>query len=90
VLTGLATGVFFALDDSDLGTGPRAGLFSIGGAAVATGLTLSLRRPDPRPSQTNILYNGLLRELLARRNAEIERENAVRRAQVLLTVRPSR
>jgi hypothetical protein len=86
----VATGAFLALDDRDLGTGPRAGILSTGGAAVALGLTLSLRRPDPRPSQTNILYNRLLRELLARRNAEIERENAVRRSQVLLTVKPSR
>ncbi len=88
--TGLATGVFFALDKRELGTGPRAGMLSIGGAGVAIGLTLSLRRPDPRPSQTNMLYNRLLGELLARRNQEIERENAARRAQVLLTVRPSR
>jgi hypothetical protein len=88
--TGAAAAAFLALDDRDLGSGPRAGILSTGGAAVGLGLTLSLRRPDPRPSQTNILYNRLLRELLARRNEEIERQNAVRRSQVLLTVKPSR
>jgi hypothetical protein len=84
--SGLATGVFFALDDRDLGSGPRTGMLAIGGGAVGIGLGLSLRRPDPRPSPTNILYNRLLRELLARRNQEIARENADRRSQVLLTV----
>jgi hypothetical protein len=88
--TGAAVGVFFALDDRALGTGPRTGMLSIGGAAVAIGAGLSLRKPDPRPSQTNILYNRLLRDLLERRNAEIARENALRRTQVLLTVKPSR
>jgi hypothetical protein len=63
-------------------------VLSISGAALAVGLVLSLRKPDPRPSPTNILYNQLLRELLAQRNAEIVRENATRRAQVLLTITP--
>jgi hypothetical protein len=88
--TGLATGVFFALDDRDLGSGPRTGMLTVGGGAVAVGLGLSLRRPDPRPSQTNILYNRLLRDLLARRNQEIARENAERRSRVLLTVTANR
>jgi hypothetical protein len=88
--TGAAVGVFFALDDRALGAGPRTGMLSVGGAAVVLGTTLSLRRPDPRPSPTNLLYNRLLRELLARRNTEIQRENVVRRAQVLLTVKPAR
>lgn len=84
--TGLATGVFFALDNSEVGSGPRTAMWSIGGAAVTTGLLLSLRRPDPRPSPSNILYNRLLRELLVQRNAQIAQENATRRSQVLLTV----
>jgi hypothetical protein len=88
--TGLATGVFFALDERALGAGARTGMLSVGGAAVAVGLGVSLRRSEPRPSQTNILYNRLLRELLARRNVEIARDNAERRSQVLLTVVPSR
>lgn len=86
--TGLVAGAFVALDDGSLGTGPRAALASVGGATLAGGIVLSLRRPEPRPSPTNILYNGLLRDLLARRNAEIARENADRRSKVLLTVSP--
>lgn len=88
VFAGLASGAFFALDNRDLGTGPRTAMISVAGASLATGVGLSLRKPDPRPSQTNILYNRLVRELLARRNAEIARENADRRTQTLLTVRP--
>lgn len=90
VYSGLASGVFFALEQGELGSGPRTALVSVAGISLATGLALSLRKPDPRPSQTNILYNRLVRELLARRNAEIARENADRRDQVLLTVLPGR
>jgi hypothetical protein len=86
--TGLASGAFLLLDKGELGTGPRTAMISVGGVAVATGLMLSVRKPDPRPSSTNILYNRLLRDLLARRNAEISAQNAERRGQVLLTVRP--
>jgi tetratricopeptide (TPR) repeat protein len=85
---GLATAAGLALDQRQLGTGPRTVILSVGVGAVATGLTLSLRRPDPRPSPTNILYNRLLGELLARRNQEIAHDNATRRAQVRLTVKP--
>jgi tetratricopeptide (TPR) repeat protein len=88
VFAGLASGGFLALDNRDLGAGPRTAMLSVAGATLATGLGLSLRKPDPRPSQTNILYNRLVRELLARRNAEIARQNAERRAQTLLIVRP--
>jgi hypothetical protein len=88
VVTGLASAGFFALDNRDLGKGPRTAMISVVSFSLATGVALSLRKPDPRPSQTNILYNGLVRELLARRNAEIARENAERRTQTLLKVRP--
>jgi hypothetical protein len=90
VLTGLASGAFVALDNKSLGNGPRTAMISVAGASLATGLGLSLRSPEPRPSPTNVLYNSLVRELLARRNAEIARENADRRRETLLTVRPVR
>ena len=88
VYTGIAAGAFFALEDRDLGRGPRTAMISVAGVSLGAGLGLSLRRPDPRPSPTNVLYNRLVRELLARRNQEIARENEIRRAQILLTVRP--
>lgn len=85
---GLVGGIFAALDNSELGSGPRTAMLSVGGASLATGLVLSLRKADPRPSPSNRLYNQLLGELLVRRNTEIARENATRRAQVLLIVTP--
>jgi hypothetical protein len=88
--TGAASAGLLALQKDDLGSGPRTAMFSISGVALATGLVLSLRKPDPRPSPTNILYNQLLRELLSQRNAEISRENATRHAQVLVSITPGR
>jgi tetratricopeptide (TPR) repeat protein len=87
--TGLIGGVFLAVDDRSLGTSARTAMLSVSAAGVATGLVLSLRRPEPRPSSTNLLYNRLLRELLARRNDEIARENSMRQKQVLLTISPA-
>jgi hypothetical protein len=86
--TGVIAGAFFALDDGQLGTGSRTALASVSGAAVTGGIVLSLRRPEPRPSATNILYNRLLRDLLARRNAQIASENADRRTKVRVTIAP--
>ena len=54
-----------------------------------TGLAMSLRKPEPRPSRSNIVYNQLLRELLSKRNADIAQENALRRSQITLTVQPA-
>jgi hypothetical protein len=90
VYTGLASGAFFALEGRDLGNGPRTAMISVASVSLVTGLVLSLRKPDPRPSPTNVLYNQLVRELLARRNVEIARENTARRNQVLLVVHPVR
>jgi hypothetical protein len=88
--TGLGAGAFIAIENGRLGTGPRAALVSVSGVALAAGLAMSLRKADPRPSPSNILYNQLLRELLAKQNADIARENAARRAQVLVTVTSAR
>jgi hypothetical protein len=83
---GAMAGTFLALDDADLGTGPRTAMFGVGGVGLTTGLVLSLKKPEPRPSPTNIQYNHLLGELLAQRNAEIARENDARRAQTVLRI----
>lgn len=84
--TGIGTGAFLAIENGRLGTGPRTAFVGVSGAAVATGLAMSLRKPDPRPSPSNILYNQLLRELLARQNAELAEQNEGRRKQVVVTV----
>jgi hypothetical protein len=74
------------LESSSLGSSSKRELAVVGGAALATGLVMTLRKPAPRPAAANILYNRLLRDQIARRNQEIERENVARRQQVQLTV----
>jgi len=77
-----------ALENSSLGTPPRAGLAAIGVGTSLVGLLATLKRPAPVPALANIRYNALLREQLVRRNAEIAAENTRRRRQVKLTVTP--
>jgi hypothetical protein len=83
---GLAGGMALALESSALSSGSHRELTITGGAAALVGLVMSLRRPDPEPDQTAIMYNRLISEQLARRNEEIARENAVRLHQVRITV----
>ena len=76
------------LESSSLGSGSKRELAVVGGAALVTGLVMTLRKPAPRPAAANILYNRLLRDQIARRNQEIAKENVARRQQVQLTVVP--
>jgi hypothetical protein len=52
------------------------------------GVLATLKKPAPVPARANILYNSLVREQLARRNAEIAAANVLRRRQVKLAVVP--
>jgi tetratricopeptide (TPR) repeat protein len=84
---GLSTGAAFALSDSDLGTGWRGPAIGVSLSALAVGIAMTVKRPDPRPVPANIRYNQLLAEI-AQRNADIGRANAERRRQTLLTITP--
>jgi hypothetical protein len=53
---------------------------------MSLGLLASLKRPAPVPAPANIRYNALVREQLARRNAELATQNAARQRQVQLTI----
>src|SRR5437867_658164 len=86
--TAATSGAMVALENSSLGTPPRAGLAAIGVGTSLVGLLATLKRPAPVPALANIRYNALLREQLVRRNAEIAAENTRRRRQVKLTVTP--
>jgi hypothetical protein len=77
-----------ALNNSSLGSTPSRELAVVSAATLVTGLVMTLRTPAPRPAEANILYNRLLHEQLARRNAEVAQENAKRRQQVALTIVP--
>ncbi len=76
------------LENSSLGSSSKRELGVVGAAALVTGFVMTLRKPAPRPAQANILYNRLLRDQIARRNAEIAQENVTRRQQVELSVVP--
>lgn len=86
--TSLALGGSLALENSKLGGGGRREILSIGTGAALVGLLATVKKPAPVPAQANILYNSLVREQLARRNAEIAAENATRRRQVKLSIVP--
>jgi tetratricopeptide (TPR) repeat protein len=85
---GLSTGAAFALSDSDLGTGWRGPAIGVSLTALAAGIAMTVKRPDPRPVPANIRYNELLAVQIAQRNADIARDNAERRRQTLLTITP--
>ncbi len=86
--TSVALGSSLALESSKLGGGGRREILSIGTGAALVGLLATMKKPAPVPARANILYNSLVREQLARRNAEIAAENAARRRQVKLAVIP--
>jgi hypothetical protein len=77
-----------ALNNGDLGsaTGREVGVAAA--AALVAGFVMTLRRPAPRPALGNIQYNRLLREQLARRNADITQQNSQLRRQVQITMVP--
>lgn len=82
----LSTGVALALSDTDLGTSWRTPAIGVSLTALAAGIAMTIKRPDPRPVPANIRYNELLATQIAARNAEIAQENEARRRQTLLTV----
>ncbi|MCZ6915818.1 MAG: hypothetical protein O7I93_03490 [Gemmatimonadetes bacterium] len=86
--TAIASGASLALENTGLGSPSRKEIGAVSFAVLVTGFVMSLKKPDPRPIPSGILYNQLLREELERRNDEIARQNELRRRQVLLTVVP--
>jgi hypothetical protein len=85
---GLSSAATLALEDTDLGGGVRPVILSVSVGALLTGFVMSIKKPDPRPVQANILYNQLLREQVAQRNTERALENERLRRQVTLTITP--
>jgi hypothetical protein len=88
--TAAAAGAIVALESDGLGTPRRSQMMAVGVSTTVVGLLATVRRPAPVPAPANIRYNALVREQLARRNAEIATENARRRQQVQLTIAPLR
>ena len=90
VYSGIALAGTSALSQGDLGSASFREAGIVGGGLMAAGFVVMLRKPAPQPARGNILYNRLLREQLARRNAEIAQDNVRRRQQVALRVVPIR
>lgn len=86
--TSVALGGSLALESSKLGGGGRREILAIGTGAALIGVLATVKKPAPVPARANILYNSLVREQLAKRNAEIAAENAARRRQVKLAIMP--
>jgi hypothetical protein len=86
--TGAAGAGALALNNGDLGTTTGREIGVAAAAALITGFVMTLKKPAPRPALGNIQYNKLLREQLARRNADITQQNAQLRRQVQITVVP--
>ena len=86
--TAAAGGAMVALESSNLASPSRGEFAAIGVGTSIVGLIATLRRPAPIPAPANMRYNTLVREQLARRNAEIAAENARLRRQVKITVVP--
>ncbi len=85
---GAAIGGTVVLRNSDLGSGGTGPALAVGAGALISGFIMSLKKPAPQAARANLLYNRLLRDQLARRNADIARENQTRRQQVRMTVAP--
>lgn len=88
VYTGIALAGTSALSHGDLGSASLREGGAIGAGLMVAGFVMTLKKPAPQPARGNILYNQLLREQIARRNAEIAQENTRRRQQVALSVIP--
>jgi hypothetical protein len=87
---GVVAGTSLALESGKLGGGSRRELLSVSIGTMSLGLLASLKRPAPIPAPANIRYNALVREQLARRNAELAAQNLARRRQMQLTITPER
>lgn len=87
---GVVAGTSVALESGRLGGGGRRELLGVSVGTMTLGLLASLKRPAPVPAPANVRYNALVRDQLARQNAELAAQNAARRRQVQLTIKRER
>ncbi len=88
IFTAAVTGASLALENSQLG-GARREIVSVSLGVLLTGVVLSIRQPDPRPVEANIVHNQMLQQLIQARNQVIAEQNEQLRRQVRITVRPA-
>jgi hypothetical protein len=86
LVTAGVAGATLALNDSKLGSGSQTPLLVVSGSALLVGGLAVAQKPAPVPNTANIRYNNLVKEQLAKQNAEITKENARRRTEVRIKV----
>ncbi len=74
------------LMESAFNVGAEREVFVVSGSVLVAGVIASLKKPEPRPVRSAILYNQLLRVRIAEQNAAIAATNAARRRMVRLGV----
>ena len=90
LLTAGVAGVTLALENPKLASPSPTPLLVVSGSALLIGGLAVARKPAAEPNTANIRYNNLVKEQLAKQNAEIARENARRRGEMRLSVRPDK
>ena len=88
LVTAGVAGTAIALQNSKLGSAPQTPVVVAGGVALLFGGLAVAQKPAPVPNTANIRYNNLVKEQLAKRNAEIAQENVRRRTEVQITIAP--
>jgi hypothetical protein len=86
LVTAGVAGATLALNNSKLGSASQTPLLVVSGSALLVGGLAVAQKPAPVPNTANIRYNNLVKEQLAKQNAEIAKENVRRRTETRLTV----
>jgi hypothetical protein len=86
LVTAGVAGASLALNNSKLGSASQTPLLIVSGSALLVGGLAVAQKPAPVPNTANIRYNNLVKEQLAKQNAEITKENARRRTEVRLKI----
>lgn len=86
LVTAGVAGTALALQNSKLGGASQTPLvIGVSGALLVGGIAVA-QKPAPVPNTANIRYNNLVKEQLAKQNADIAKDNAKRRAEVRLII----
>ncbi len=86
LVTAGVAGATLALNNSKLGSASQTPLLIVSGSALLVGGLAVAKKPAAVPNTANIRYNNLVKEQLAKQNAEIVKENARRRTEVRLAI----
>jgi len=86
LVTAGVAGTALAIENPKLGSASQTPLVIASAGAILVGGLAVAQKPAPVPNTANIRYNNLVKEQLAKQNADIAKENVRRRTQVRLTI----